>query len=78
MGMVLGCLLKLCELALALDFFEPGVGVVFEVLDLVELFLDFLAATGSLIRLAAFGVGDIVQYHLPLAKAQVWPSLALI
>lgn len=39
--------------------------------------LDFLALTGCLITLAAPGVALIVQYHLLLARAQAWPSLAV-
>ena len=55
---------------------------------LVELLVDFLVAAvalptlsfltlnGWLITLASPAVGVVVQYQVPLASAQLWPSLA--
>lgn len=50
-----------------------------EVVDFLVLLDDlvFFEAIGCLITFARFGVADVVQYHFPLANAQVWPSLAL-
>ena len=38
-------------------------------------FLDFVA--GCLITFEAFGVGCVVQYHAPFARAQATSSLAV-
>jgi hypothetical protein len=38
---------------------------------------DFLVVAGCLMTLALPGVGSLVQYHLPFAKAQDKPSLAV-
>lgn len=51
--------------------------VVFAALALVAAFV-FLAVTGCLMMLALLGVGCVVQYHLPLASAQLCPSLAVV
>ena len=75
--MVLGSSLKLLlgVARLVLELFVAAVGVFFDLLLAAD--FDFFVAAGCLIMLAAFGVADVVQYHLPLANAQVWPSLAL-
>lgn len=39
--------------------------------------LKELVVSGVLITFWALGVGVDVQYHVPLANAQAWPSLAL-
>ena len=48
-------------------------------LTLLALFLalDFVLAGGCLMTFALPGVASAVQYHLPLASAQAWPSLAV-
>ena len=38
---------------------------------------DLLEVVGVDTVLAALGVAIVVQYHLPLASAQAWPSLAV-
>lgn len=44
--------------------------------DFLLLLALFLVAAGCLMTLATPGVTVAVQYHLPLASAQAWPSLA--
>jgi hypothetical protein len=41
-------------------------------------FLDEVELVTPLMTLGALGVGVVVQYHLPFAKAQAWPSLAVL
>lgn len=45
---------------------------------LPDLFDDPMLEVVPLTVLAAFGVGVVVQYHLPSAKAQARPSLASV
>ena len=40
--------------------------------------VDFAEAIGKFMMLLALGVLAIVQYQVPLASAQAWPSLALL
>lgn len=46
-------------------------------LDGLGLVLSFLTLSGWLITLAEPAVGVSVQYQVPLASAQLWPSGAL-
>ena len=58
------------DFELALDFFAVDAAFVVPT-------ESFLTLSGWLIMLASLAVGVVVQYHLPLASAQLCPSGAL-
>ena len=52
-------------------------GLAAEVFWVLPPTLSELVVNGSVIILELFGVGLVVQCHMPLANAQAWPSLAM-
>ncbi len=77
-GVVAGLLsATLLNPAVDLDWVDLPLVVICLALLVMDLDEDFLPMAGWTIIFAEFGVSLVVQYHLPLARAHDWPSLAV-